>query len=120
MFKTLLVYLFLAKNGCPFENMQNTKADCGLEKSIRYLKKYVFEMLPISLMKNLNQKLGKNLVFFNRVRNIEKWLSQISSVVLRRQENCVINQLTVINLQIFCARNDLPSLASPSDINATR
>ena len=64
MFKTLLVYLFLAKNGCPFENMQNTKADCGLEKSIRYLKKYVFEMLLISLMKNLNQKLGKNLVFF--------------------------------------------------------
>ena len=120
MFKTPFVYLFLAKNGCPFENMQNTKADCGLEKNIRYLKKYVFEMLPISLMKNLNQKLGKNLVFFNRVRNIEKWLSQISSVVLRRQENCVINRLTVINLQIFCARNDLPSLVSPSDINATR
>ena len=66
MFKRLLVYLFLAKNGCPFEKMQNTrsKAYCGLEKNIRYLKKYVFEMLPISLMKNLNQKLGKNLVFF--------------------------------------------------------
>ena len=64
MFKTPFVYLFLAKNGCPFENMQNTKADCGLEKNRRSLKKYVFEMLPISLMKNLNQKLGKNFVFF--------------------------------------------------------
>ena len=64
MFKTPFVYLFLAKNGCPFENMQNTKADYGLEKNMRSLKKYVFEMLPKSLMKYLNQKLGKNFVFF--------------------------------------------------------
>ena len=64
MFKTPFVYWFLAKNGCHKQNMQNTKADCGLEKNRRSLKKYVFEMLPISLMKYLNQKLGKNFVFF--------------------------------------------------------
>ena len=64
MFKTPFVYLFLAKNGCHKQNMQTTEADCGLEKNMRSLKKYVFEMLPISLMKYLNPKLGKNFVFF--------------------------------------------------------